>query len=191
MLDMVYRWYWFLQGNNITLLENELIQIIIGWLSNLGKISGYLVCTCPSCTDIFNPHIPNNKYFILVQKENIWRRQINVTWRQEFFIGWVENIAGKGENTGYSIFSRSYGVSRAIFFQGREKCVCVCVCMCVCVCVCVCARARVRACVRVCVWKALMRWYIPCIYLIRDTSTIFRTFCLILKKARNFTILKT
>ena len=46
---------------------------------------------------------------------------MNVNQKQKFFLGWVENIAGKGGNAGYQHFLLFHNVSKCLLFQGRSK----------------------------------------------------------------------
>ena len=48
--------------------------------------------------------IKKYKYFPLVQIQSICRWQNKCNLKAEIFLGWVENIAGKGENAGYQHF---------------------------------------------------------------------------------------
>ena len=48
-----------------------------------------------------NP-LSNDKFFRQVQIEsNMQTTKISVTLKQKFFLGWMKNIVGKGENVGY------------------------------------------------------------------------------------------
>ena len=61
----------------------------------------------------FNP-LPNDKILDWSNLEAFADDKVSATQKQKFFLGWVENIAGKGENAGYqlvtSIFSFSHKV---------------------------------------------------------------------------------
>ena len=52
---------------------------------------------------IFNP-VPNNKILDWSKLIAFAYDKVNVTEKQKFFSGWLENIVGKGENSGYQHF---------------------------------------------------------------------------------------
>ena len=49
-------------------------------------------------------YLPNDYSLTLFKLKSIADDKINVTLKLNFFIGWVENIVGKGENAGYQHF---------------------------------------------------------------------------------------
>ena len=55
------------------------------------------------CYGAFNS-LPCNKILDWSKSKAFADDKIKVTEKQKFFLGWVENIAGKGENAGYQHF---------------------------------------------------------------------------------------
>ena len=51
--------------------------------------------------------------------------KINLTQKQKFFKGWVENIGGKGENAGYKHFLLIHQYFQKASFSGSLKVVIV------------------------------------------------------------------
>ena len=52
----------------------------------------------------FRLTLPNNKFLDRCKLKAFADDKINVTLKQKFFSGWLENIAGKGENAHYQHF---------------------------------------------------------------------------------------
>ena len=48
--------------------------------------------------------LPNNNFLDWSKLKAVADDRINENQREEFFLGWVENIAGKGENAGNQHF---------------------------------------------------------------------------------------
>ena len=48
--------------------------------------------------------LPNDKLLDWSKLKAFAEDKMNVTLKQKFFLGWVENIVGKGENAGYQHF---------------------------------------------------------------------------------------
>ena len=55
------------------------------------------------CCLVFN-FLPNDKFLDWSKFKAFDDNKINATLQQMFFLGWVENIVGKGENAGYQHF---------------------------------------------------------------------------------------
>ena len=62
--------------------------------------------------------LPNNKVLDWSKLKALADDKINVTEKLNFVLGKVENIVGKGENAGTSIFSFSYNVFKRLLIQG-------------------------------------------------------------------------
>ena len=60
------------------------------------------------CTNGFNytlmNSLPNGKFLDCSKLKALAGDKINITQKQKFLLGWVENIVGKGENAGYQQF---------------------------------------------------------------------------------------
>ena len=54
--------------------------------------------------EIFPNSLPNDKYLEWSKFKALAGNKLNVTQKQKFCLGWVENIVGKGENAGYQHF---------------------------------------------------------------------------------------
>ena len=65
-------------------------------------------------------NLPNDKFFSTVQIESICKRQYKFDLKIKLVMAWEENIVGKGENTGYRIFSFSHNVFKG-FLLGSWK----------------------------------------------------------------------
>ena len=61
-------------------------------------------------------YLPNDYSLTLFKLKSIANDKINVTLKLTFFIGWVENIVGKGENAGYQHFSPFPTIFSKVFF---------------------------------------------------------------------------
>ena len=69
---------------------------------------------------MFNP-LPNDKYLDWSKLEAFADDKINVTLKQKFFLGLVENIVGKGENAGYQHFLLFPQCFQKVSFSGSLK----------------------------------------------------------------------
>ena len=67
--------------------------------------------------EIFNP-FPNDKILDLSKLKAYADNKIIVTLKQKFFLGWVENIARKGENAGYQYFLLLLQYFQKLSFSG-------------------------------------------------------------------------
>ena len=71
-------------------------------------------------------HLPNKKFFDWSTLKAFADNKINLTQKQKFFLGLVENIVGKRENAGYQHFLFfSHNVFKRLYFQGCYKSDCV------------------------------------------------------------------
>ena len=68
--------------------------------------------------DMVELTLPNNKFFVWSKLKAFADDKTNVTYKQKFFLGWMENIVGKGENAGnqhFLLFSQCF---QRLFYTG-------------------------------------------------------------------------
>ena len=73
-----------------------------------------------NCLSLFIP-LPNDKYLDWSILEAFADDKINVTLKQNFFLGLVENIVGKEENAGYQHFLLFPQCFQKVSFSGSLK----------------------------------------------------------------------
>ena len=69
---------------------------------------------------MFNP-LPSDHFFDWSHFKEFADDKINVTLKQKFFLGLVENIVGKGENAGYQHFLLFQQGFQNVSFSGSLK----------------------------------------------------------------------